>query len=116
MLRLVDGSGIVAADAARRFLRFAPLSFDASTLEIFAPLAQGGAIVVLPDQHPTAAALAAFLERYSVTGLWLTAGLFRLVADHLPGAFRPVRQLLTGGDTVPPPRFAPCSNAARASG
>ncbi|WP_329560611.1 non-ribosomal peptide synthetase [Kitasatospora sp. NBC_01266] len=102
VLRLVDGSGIVAADAARRFLRFAPLSFDASTLEIFAPLAQGGAIVVLPDQHPTAAALAAFLERYSVTGLWLTAGLFRLVADHLPGAFRPVRQLLTGGDTVPP--------------
>jgi amino acid adenylation domain-containing protein len=101
VLRLVDGSGIVLPEAARRFLRFAPLSFDASTLEIFAPLAEGGTITFLPDRYPAPADLAAFIERRQVTGLWLTAGLFRVVADHAPGAFRGVRQLLTGGDTVP---------------
>ncbi|MFG2605961.1 amino acid adenylation domain-containing protein [Streptomyces sp. NPDC048514] len=99
--RLVADDGVVRRAASRRFVRLAPLSFDASTLELFAPLAAGGAVVVHPDRHPTPGELAGFLAAHAVTGLWLTAGLFRLVADHAPWAFRGVDQLLTGGDTVP---------------
>ncbi|SEM10351.1 non-ribosomal peptide synthetase [Streptacidiphilus jiangxiensis] len=99
--RLVADEGVVRGSAAWRFLRFAPLSFDASTLELFAPLAAGGTVVVHPDQVPTPSSLAQFLSAHQVTGLWLTAGLFRLVADHAPHAFGRVDQLLTGGDTVP---------------
>ncbi|MEV6328796.1 amino acid adenylation domain-containing protein [Streptomyces sp. NPDC051909] len=99
--RLVADGSVVRVSAARRFLRLAPLSFDASTLELFAPLAAGGAIVVHPEGIPSPSSLAGLLDEHRVTGLWLTAGLFRLVADHTPRAFAGVDQLLTGGDTVP---------------
>lgn len=101
VLRLVLDPRVVRPKALARFLRLAPLSFDASTLELFTPLAAGGSIVVHPDRQPTTAALARFLDEQAVTGLWLTAGLFRLVADHEPAAFGGVDQVLTGGDVVP---------------
>lgn len=101
VLRLVLDPQVVRPKALARFLRFAPLSFDASTLELFTPLAAGGSIVIHPDRQPTTAALARFLNEQAVTGLWLTAGLFRLVADHEPAAFGGVDQVLTGGDVVP---------------
>ena len=88
--------------ATDRFLRLAPLAFDASTLELFVPLVAGGTVEVYPRRPVVAAELAAFLAERGVTGAWLTAGLFRLVADDRPEAFRPLRHLLTGGDVVPP--------------
>ncbi|WP_052457172.1 non-ribosomal peptide synthetase [Streptomyces sp. AcH 505] len=101
VLRLILGTDVVRPKALERFLRLAPLSFDASTLEIFAPLAAGGSIAVYPNRQPTTGELARFLSTEAVTGLWLTAGLFRLVADHAPEAFSAVDHLLTGGDVVP---------------
>lgn len=92
--------------ACDRFVRLAPLAFDASTLEIFAPLVAGGTVEVFSDDYVTPDGLADFLRRRDITGLWLTAGLFRLVADYHPGAFRGVRQILTGGDVVPPAQVA----------
>ncbi|MFJ9775880.1 amino acid adenylation domain-containing protein [Kitasatospora sp. NPDC101157] len=84
-----------------RFLRLAPLSFDASTLELFVPLAAGSAIEVYPEGPVGPAELADFLVRHEVTVMWLTAGLFRLVAEHRPGAFAAARQVMAGGDVVP---------------
>jgi len=101
VLRLVRDTGIVRPAALRRFLRVSPISFDASTLELFAPLAAGGCIVAFPEPYPIPTVLARFIERERISGLWLTAGLFRLVAEHAPAAFRGVDQLLTGGDVVP---------------
>jgi amino acid adenylation domain-containing protein len=101
VLRLALDTGIVRQSALGRFLRLAPLSFDASTLEIFAPLARGGCIVAFPAPLPVPTVLTAFIERERICGLWLTAGLFRLVGEHAPAAFRGVDQLLTGGDVVP---------------
>jgi acyl-coenzyme A synthetase/AMP-(fatty) acid ligase/aryl carrier-like protein len=80
----------------------APLGFDASTLEIFAPLMAGGCVEIYPDPHVVPSAFAEFLESRCITGLWLSAGLFRLVADYRPDAFVNLRQVLTGGDVVPP--------------
>ncbi|WP_377267927.1 amino acid adenylation domain-containing protein [Peterkaempfera sp. SMS 1(5)a] len=102
VVRLAHRPQYLLPGATARFLRLAPLAFDASTLEIFAPLLAGGTVEVFTGRHVTASALARVLEQREVTGLWLSAGLFRLVADFRPGAFRKVRQLLTGGDVVPP--------------
>ncbi|MFB7380490.1 amino acid adenylation domain-containing protein [Kitasatospora purpeofusca] len=102
VVRLVRGPGVLEPGSAERFLRFAPLAFDASTLEIFAPLTAGGSVEIHASPHLVPSAFRDFVRTRRITGLWLTAGLFRLVADHEPAAFRGVRQVLTGGDVVPP--------------
>ncbi len=102
VVRLVRDPALLAPGATDRFMRFAPLAFDASTLEIFAPLAAGGCVETFGAAHGTPSALAEFFWSRHITGAWLTAGLFRLVADDRPDAFAGMRHLLTGGDVVPP--------------
>jgi amino acid adenylation domain-containing protein len=104
VVRLARNPAYLRPGACARFMRLAPLAFDASTLEIFAPLLAAGTIEVFPGAHVTPDALATFLHDRAITGLWLTAGLFRLAADYRPDGFRNVVQLLTGGDVVPPPQ------------
>ncbi len=102
VVRMAVAPPYVPPESTERFLRLAPLAFDASTLELFVPLVAGGTVEVYPARPVVPAELAAFLADRGVTGAWLTAGLFRLVADDRPEAFRPLRHLLTGGDVVPP--------------
>ncbi|WNI27179.1 non-ribosomal peptide synthetase [Streptomyces sp. ITFR-16] len=91
-----------ASDAHRRVLLHSPLAFDATTYELWAPLLSGGTLVVAPPGLLDTATLATVLKDESITGLWLTAGLFRLVAEEDPGAFAGLGELWTGGDVVPP--------------
>jgi amino acid adenylation domain-containing protein len=102
VVRLVRDPAYVRCGPGERMLRFAPLAFDASTLELFAPLANGASVEVVPNELLSSGDLAAYLNERGVTVLWLTAGLFRLMADLAPHAFAGVRQVLTGGDVVPP--------------
>ena len=101
VVRLTVDAEYLRPGACDRFVRLAPLGFDASTLEIFAPLVSGGTVEVYPEEQLTPDGLATFVQARGITGLWLTAGLFRLVADYRPDAFEGVRQILTGGDVVP---------------
>jgi non-ribosomal peptide synthetase component F len=50
------------AGATDRFVRLAPLAFDASTLEIFAPLVASGTVEVYAHEHVTPDELAEFLR------------------------------------------------------
>ncbi|MGW0518409.1 non-ribosomal peptide synthase/polyketide synthase [Crossiella sp. NPDC003009] len=95
---------VVALAADRRFqdghervLLHSPTAFDASTYELWVPLLNGGTVVVAAPGDVDAAAI----RDYQVTGLWLTAGLFRLAAQEDPGCFTGVREVWTGGDVVP---------------
>ncbi|MCL6443031.1 MAG: amino acid adenylation domain-containing protein [Alicyclobacillus sp.] len=101
VIRLVDNVDYVKCGKGEKFLRFAPLAFDASTLEIWGPLLNGGACVIYPPELPSPKDLARFLVERGVTRLWLTSGLFRLLAEFAPEGLCNVRQLLTGGDVVP---------------
>ncbi|MFJ8221492.1 amino acid adenylation domain-containing protein [Streptomyces griseus] len=87
--------------AHRRVLMHSPTAFDASTYESWVPLLRGGAVVVAPPGALSVAALEQLLATHEVTGLWLTAGLFRLVAEESPGALSGLREVWTGGDVVP---------------
>lgn len=100
VLRLADDTRMFADQEGMRFLRLSPLAFDASTLELLVPLADGSTVVVHPPHEPTPNGLAAFLDSARVTHAWLTAGLFHLVADHRPDAFSTLRQVFTGGGVV----------------
>lgn len=103
VLRLAEDPALFADPEGLCFLRLAPLAFDASTLELLVPLARGHAVRVLPPGDPTPQGLADFLRGGDVTHLWLTSGVFHLVAEHRPDAFLRLRQVFTGGGVVSPP-------------
>jgi aspartate racemase len=84
------------------FLQFAPVAFDASTLEIWGPLLNGARLVMAPPGRLTLEELGRVLQGYGVTTLWLTAGLFHLMADERLDDLRSVRNLLAGGDVLSP--------------
>ncbi len=84
------------------FLQLAPISFDASTLELWGPLLHGGRLAIFPPESPSLESLGAALTRYGVTTLWLTAGLFHQMVEGNLAALRPLSQLLAGGDVLSP--------------
>ncbi|MEV5767523.1 non-ribosomal peptide synthetase, partial [Micromonospora sp. NPDC052213] len=102
VLRLADDPRLFADRADMRMMRLSPLAFDASTLELLVPLANGDTVVVFPPGEPTPSGLAEFLPTAGITHAWLTSGVFHLVADHRPDAFAGLRQLFTGGGVVSP--------------
>lgn len=87
------------------FLFLSPISFDASTFEIWAPLLTGGRVVVYPSGPLAADQLAAVIQEQQVTTLFLTTALFHRVVDHNSDALRGVQQLLTGGEVLSPGHF-----------
>ncbi|WP_158892622.1 non-ribosomal peptide synthetase [Amycolatopsis anabasis] len=90
-----------AGAAGQRVLAHSPTAFDASTYELWAPLLRGGQVVVAPPGDVDAEVLRRAIAVHRVTGLWLTAGLFRLVAQEAPDALAGLREVWTGGDVVP---------------
>jgi len=102
VVRLVDQPDWMTIQAEDVFLQLAPASFDASTLEIWAPLTHGAELVVFPAGPIDTGQLAATIRDQRISVLWLTAGLFhQMVAEHLD-AFSGVRHLIAGGDVLAP--------------
>jgi len=92
-----------AGGAHERVLAHSPLAFDASTYELWVPLLNGGRVVLGETPDVTVESLRHTVGAHGVTGLWLTAGLFRLLAQDAPDCLRGVREVWTGGDVVPAP-------------
>ncbi|HZI05051.1 MAG TPA: amino acid adenylation domain-containing protein, partial [Archangium sp.] len=101
VVRLVQGSTFIAMGPQEVFLQLAPISFDASTLELWGALLHGARLVVYPAGTPSLEELGAKLVRSSISTLWLTAALFEQMQATQPEALRGVRQLLAGGDVLP---------------
>jgi amino acid adenylation domain-containing protein len=97
--RLVRNAGYANLTAGDVFLQLAPISFDASTFEIWGSLLNGATLVLAPPSPSTPRELGRILQRYQVSMLWLTAGLFHLMVDEQLEALR-VPQLLAGGDVL----------------
>ncbi|HYG65499.1 MAG TPA: amino acid adenylation domain-containing protein, partial [Thermoanaerobaculia bacterium] len=101
--RLARGGRFAHMGSGQIFLQLAPLAFDASTLEVWGALANGGRLVLAPAGRLSLGELAETLALHEVTTLWLTAGLFHQVVEEAPEGLRHVRQLLAGGDVLSPP-------------
>ncbi|QYD70512.1 amino acid adenylation domain-containing protein [Paraburkholderia edwinii] len=102
ILRLVRGQRFAELSIHTRFLNLAPLAFDASTLEIWGPLLNGGCAAIINEVQPSLDTIAAEMARLDVTSAWLTAGLFNALADYRLEAFVPLKEVLTGGDVLSP--------------
>jgi amino acid adenylation domain-containing protein len=102
VVRLVRATGCATFGSDETYLLLAPLSFDASTLELWGPLLNGGRLAVFPARVPALDELARTVAERGVTTLWLTAGLFHQVVDARPAVLRPLRRLIAGGDVLSP--------------
>ncbi|NWE03709.1 non-ribosomal peptide synthetase [Pseudomonas sp. IPO3749] len=101
--RLVLNNGYAEFNARDRVAFASNPAFDASTLDVWAPLLNGGCVVVV--EHGvllSQAAFASLLQEQSVSVLWMTAGLFHQYADALMPVFRQLRYLIVGGDVLDP--------------
>ncbi|ONI88959.1 non-ribosomal peptide synthetase [Actinosynnema sp. ALI-1.44] len=84
-----------------RVLFHSPQAFDASTYEIWVPLLNGGSVVVAPPGEIDTALLRRMITDHGVTALWLTVGLFRMVAADDPSCLTGAHEVWTGGEAVP---------------
>jgi len=100
IVRLVKETNYASFSPADVFLLLAPLSFDASTFEIWGALLNGARLVLMTPGALSLPALGEILVQQGVTTLWLTASLFDLMVDEQLDDLRGVRQLLSGGDVL----------------
>ncbi|HKE58226.1 MAG TPA: amino acid adenylation domain-containing protein, partial [Pyrinomonadaceae bacterium] len=100
VVRLVRNTNYVTLTEDEVLLQFAPVSFDASTFEIWGALLNGGRLVLAQNERTSLTELGTLLQQYKITTLWLTAGLFHLMVDEQLDSLRGVRQILAGGDVL----------------
>jgi amino acid adenylation domain-containing protein len=101
--RLVLNCGYADFNSLDRVAFAANPAFDAATMEVWAPLLNGGRIVVIDQRCLLDPALfGQTLERQGVSVLWLTAGLFNQYTESLAETFGRLRYLIVGGEALDP--------------
>ncbi|KFE71961.1 hybrid non-ribosomal peptide synthetase/type I polyketide synthase [Hyalangium minutum] len=104
VLRLVKNIRYAELGPGETLLLASPLSFDASTFELWGSLLTGARLAVFPP-HPPAdpLELTEVIARHGVTCLWLSSGLFNQVVDVAAQRLAGVRRILVGGDVLSAP-------------
>ncbi len=100
IVRLLFGIDYVDLVPPRTILQMAPLTFDASTFEIWGALLHGGRCVIFPERIPSIASLGAILSGQRIDTLWLNASLFNAIVDEAPEILAGIKQLLIGGEPL----------------
>ncbi|MBT0964265.1 amino acid adenylation domain-containing protein, partial [Denitromonas iodatirespirans] len=101
--RLVINNGYCEFGPEERVALAANPAFDATTLEVWGPLLNGGAIVVIDQQtllDPPR--FADRLKAQHVSILWLTVGLFNQYESQLAHVLPQLHYLIIGGDALDP--------------
>ncbi|MBK9135287.1 MAG: amino acid adenylation domain-containing protein [Betaproteobacteria bacterium] len=100
IVRLVCGAEFMRLTRDTVMLHAAPLGFDASTLEVWGPLLNGGCCVLHDEAVPSGPGLAATIAAHGVQAAWLTAALFNAVVDDDPRHLAGLAELLIGGEAL----------------
>ncbi|WP_445323298.1 amino acid adenylation domain-containing protein, partial [Photorhabdus sp. S14-60] len=103
VVRLVINNGYAEIGPDDRVVFEANPAFDASTFEVWAPLLNGGTLVVI--DHTTLLTPKEFvqaLQTYRITVLWLSVGLFNRLATALFPVLPQIKTLIVGGDVLDP--------------
>ncbi|MEV4534058.1 non-ribosomal peptide synthetase [Asanoa sp. NPDC049518] len=101
VLNLIEDESRIAVQPGQTIAHLAPAAFDASIYELWGALCRGARVVVL-DPQVSIAELGTQLRRFRPDWLFLTTGLFHLLAQHDLAALDSVGCLLTGGDVLSP--------------
>ena len=99
--RLVINSGYAKFNSKDRVAFASNPAFDASTMEVWGPLLNGGRIIVIgQDVLLDPQRFGKELKRQQVSILWLSVGLFNQYAEILKQEFFSLRHLIVGGDAL----------------
>ncbi|QMW07901.1 non-ribosomal peptide synthase/polyketide synthase [Pseudomonas sp. 29A] len=98
--RLVFAVDYVQLNPEVRMLHFAPLTFDASTFEIWGCLCNGGLLVQANNDRLALDELADLIAEQRVNTAWLTGALFNQMIESRPERLSSLTQLLTGGEAM----------------
>ena len=101
VVRTVVGCPGIPLDSDSVFLQAAPLPWDACQLELWAPLLNGGTVILLGSEAVTldAAEFAAAIQQ-GVNSLWMTSSLFTVLVEENLDLFATLRLVLVGGERV----------------
>ncbi|MGA4844090.1 amino acid adenylation domain-containing protein [Streptomyces sp. G45] len=103
IVRLVVDNPAVVFEPGDRVAFAANPSFDAATWEVWGPLLNGGAVVVVDQEDVLdAGRFAEVLRARSVSVLWMTVGLFNQYHMVLREVLGQLRYLVVGGDVLDP--------------
>ncbi len=102
VLRLVKSTNYLEFDKDEVLLQMAPISFDASTLELWGSMLNGAKLVIFRPGPVSLPEISEAIDRYGISILWLTSALFNQMVDQHMGSLLRVRQLLAGGEALSP--------------
>lgn len=97
---LVTAPDYLTVTARDRVLFHSPMTFDASTFEVWAALANGAAVVVCTVPRPSLEDLARHVERHGVTVAFFTTALFHQLAARRSRVFAQLRSVIVGGEAM----------------
>lgn len=100
VLRLLFGVNYAQLNAEETLLQLAPISFDASTFEIWGALLHGARCVLYPERIPTPRKLGAIIQKHGIRTLHLVTPLFNTIMDEDPQVLSGIEQLLIGGEAL----------------
>lgn len=100
VIRLVRNANFLQWDVDDVSLHHSPLAFDASTLEIWGPLLNGGCVGIAPPGLLSLTSLGRWMRRYQATVVWLTSAVFHALVEDQVEQLQGLRVLMTGGDVV----------------
>ncbi|GAA2975207.1 amino acid adenylation domain-containing protein [Streptomyces enissocaesilis] len=102
LARLVKGADYAELGPDEAHLQLSPLSFDASLIELWGALLNGGTLVLPPSGLPFPDQLKAALQRHRITTLLLVSPQLHVAVEQFPEELGRLRQLLVGGDVLSP--------------
>lgn len=100
IVRLVWNTDYVRFGPGETFLAAAPVTFDASTFELWGAMLHGSKCVLYPGRVPEPRELERLIQREGITTVWLTSSLFNAIVEDEPECLKGIRQLLVGGEVL----------------
>ncbi|GGX08656.1 non-ribosomal peptide synthase/polyketide synthase [Aquimarina muelleri] len=106
VIRLVKSCTYINLDEQTRFLQTGAPVFDATTIEIWGSLLNGGSLYLIDnDSLLDAKKLGQKIKEYQINTMWLTSPLFNQLVNQDLTIFEPLRYLIVGGDALSPPHI-----------
>ncbi|MGH9614443.1 MAG: non-ribosomal peptide synthetase, partial [Bryobacteraceae bacterium] len=103
IVRLVRNTTYVEFKTSDVVGQVANSSFDAITFEVWGALLNGSRLAIVPTEIVLSPErFSDTIRKQNISTMFLTASLFSVIVARKPDAFSTMRNLLVGGDAVPP--------------